>query len=386
MAKYWIEDNPKFYSCVKLVKTMVKHEADYALCIGMRSNGKSYSLKTLAVMCSLGLEPIKGLHLLPEKSIGEIKPRFFYLRRWDEDLDAKKITRYFADVPINEILNDGIVHTIVPYGSEIWLSHVDEKGKVTRDQLIGYSGSLNGAEHIKSNFFGTEQMCILYEEFITNGLYINGMGEPDELQQLVATVFRNNMPYHFIFLIGNTISQVNPYYRSWNLFRFGKQGEDTRDIYTYYKLNGDEVHIVVEKAKQRELDKKQSRLFFGQSEAAIVNGAWETKEVPKLPDKQENVKILYTIIFHSFGFSFAWNLVKCKNGLCLWVYPYTGDSIRRKQRVISDEFNESPYWSTWFKNNPVEMKMKTLYEDNKICFSDNLTGANFKQVLENYPF
>lgn len=382
---HFMKDDGEHYSAIPLIKSMIQNDANYGLSIGMRSNGKSFSIREFAIKLSLGIEPIKGYHLLKDKSEGVIKPRFVYLRRWDEDLGAKSINRYFGDTPYLQDITEG-EHTrgIEAWGSEIWLGHYEGEKKRTfiKDFIIGYSASLNNAEHIKSQYFGNELMVIIFEEFITNGVYINGMGEPNELQQLVATIIRNNAPYHFIFLVGNTISQINPYYRAWNLSNIPRQSPDTRDIYTYNKIDGTKVNIICEMARQRKLEHKTSKLFFGESEAAITQGAWETKEYPSIPTPYDDCTIIYKIVFDLFGMLFMMDYMRTKKGAFLFVYPFTG-KIKARMRVISDNFNESPYYSSWFINNPIENKIKDLYNDGKICYSDNLTGANFQQILEN---
>lgn len=383
---FYMKDDKEHYSAIPLIRTMLKHNANYGLSIGMRSNGKSFSIREFAIKMSLGIEPIRGEILLPPKSEGIIKPRFLYLRRWEEDLNAKGIKRYFSDVPYLQDITEGDnERAIEPYGSEIWLGHYEEAGNkkiFVRDSIIGYSASLNNAEHIKSQYFGDEMCIIIFEEFITNGLYIAGMGEPDELQQAVATIFRNKAPYHFIFLIGNTISQVNPYYRAWNLVNIPRQASDTRDIYTYEKLDGTTVNIVCEMARQRKLEEKTNKLFFGTSEGAITQGAWVSKEFPRLETPWDECKCLYKIIILLFGFQFVLCYMRGKSGFFLYVYPFTGQ-VKEKQRVITDEFHESPYYSYWFLDNQLEKKIAFLYNEKKICFSDNLTGANFSQIIEN---
>ncbi len=381
---YKMKDDKKHYTAIPLIRTMMREGANYAVTLGMRKNGKSYSIKEFATAISLGINPITKLPILKPYQEGTIAPRLFYLRRWQEDISSKEITRYFGDVPVDDMLDDGLHHYIKAFGSEIWICTGDEKtGKDVKEYHIGYSGDLNGAEHLKSQFFGKELMIVIYEEVVTNGVYINGMNEPRELLNLVSTVIRNDIEHPFIFLIGNTISQVCPYYRYFGLTNFHRQAQDTREVYHVKKLDGTIVNIIAENARQRIGHDHQSKLFFGQAEDSIVNGAWETQEYPTLPAKYEDCKKLYTIFYKSMDFLFAMELLKCKEGMFIFVRPHTTE-LRPKAIVISDTFNPSPRYSRWWPNNALGAIYADLYNNCKTCYSDNLTGTNFVQVMANY--
>ena len=67
-----------------------------------------------------------------------------------------------------------------------------------------------------------------------------------------------------------------------------------------------------------------------------------------------------------------------------WVYVYPYTQTRRIRRHITTEFSTDPFYSVGLKDTiPAEVKIKELMKEQKICFSDNLTGSDFKAVLDN---
>ena len=73
--------------------------------------------------------------------------------------------------------------------------------------------ALSASTHYKSTQYPFVKNMI-FEEFVTDGLYLQN--ECNLLMQLVSTVFRNRKDGK-VFLIGNTISRVCPYFYEWEL-------------------------------------------------------------------------------------------------------------------------------------------------------------------------
>ena len=92
------------------------------------------------------------------------KKRFILLRRWREDLSNLWIEKYFSDVDV-EGLTNGEYNCISCYRKTLYLSNVDDKGKVTRGEIIGYAMALSTEQHYSGGSF-LDVEDIIFEEFL----------------------------------------------------------------------------------------------------------------------------------------------------------------------------------------------------------------------------
>ena len=90
---------------------------------------------------------------------------------------------------------------------------------------------------------------------------------------------------------------------------------------------------------------------------------------------------MYKILYEYKTFRFIINLLLSdKNEPFLYIYPATKDNSNIK-RVVSDKYSIDRYTTTyltdlcWYDNIVVE-----LIKNNKICYSDNLSGTEFEQI------
>ena len=65
----------------------------------------------------------------------------------------------------------------------------------------------------------------------------------------------------------------------------------------------------------------------------------------------------------------------------LYVYPRTKKQ-RKIERLITDKFSDDIMTTRYFKDNRAEQYMVDCIANNKVCFSDNLTGNDFTNVVE----
>lgn len=338
------------------IKNLLSTNAQYLMLLGMRSNGKSYQVKKT----------------LLENAYND-RGKFVYLRRWKADLKQKFVTSYFEDMPIGKITNNEFseVRAINGYIYFVKL----KKGVIDSKLEIGRYCALNEAERYKSQTF-PGYTSIVYEEFITDSMYLDE--EPRTLQQFVSTVFRLNRGS--VFLVGNTISRVCPYFSEWCLDGVLRQKQGTIEIYHYHTEEDNIVDIAIEYCENT---KNENVMFFGQSAKQIISGEWDVKEVPKLPRKQYEYECVYEVLIKYQAFNFILQLlVEPKDGgVICFVYPHTKN--RKVYRVISDEFSDLPNVSNRLSNNvkPEQLIMNCIRLD-KICYSDNLTGSDFKKVIE----
>lgn len=353
----------KFYSCKKL-KSLDCH---YNMILGERSNGKSYSVKTESI-----IEAVEN----PNK-------KFIYLRRWDLDLKQSLVESYFSDVPI-DIITKGESNCITVWQKKIYTAKIDaDTGKLTRQKCIGYARALTMAEHYKSGSYPDVEN-IIYEEFIASQTYIQK--EPLELQQFVSTVARRRKIK--VWLIGNTISRLCPYFSEWELINIPFQKQGTIEIYEHrtdqFDENGNQIIIKIG-VEIAENSGNNSKMFFGSSSKMITSGVWQSEEKPHLPKSKEAYYVMYKIVVKYLNNKFYCELLKDKNtGAVVWyVQPKTTD-IQKNTRIITDILDFNPYSTIGFVPlNKPETIAFSFFKRKNIAYSDNLTGTDFENCYKN---
>ena len=88
------------------------------------------------------------------------------MRRYDLDNKDSLCTAYFADMPIQEI-TEGKYTLVTVFRKDIYFGHLDEKGKVCRDIIIGHTFSISASEHMKSLMYPNIYNIILHLHYIT---------------------------------------------------------------------------------------------------------------------------------------------------------------------------------------------------------------------------
>ena len=332
---------------------------DFLLLLGERSNGKSYSSKNLII-----------------RECYKSHKEFIYLRRYDLDVKDSLCVNYFGDCPI-ETMTGGEYTCIDVWRKGIYLSNIDENGKVKHGQKIGYCHGLSGAEHYKSLAF-PDVSYIIYEEVVSQtGRYI--FNEPSALQQYVSTIFRHRKGK--VILVGNTISRICPYYNEWNL-KVAKQKLGTVEDYIFHNDNGDDTRL---KVYLTDTLNYNTGMFFGLPAKNITKGAYDVTEQPHLPKPLTKYKTLYNVVVEYNEFKFLCTLFMDKenNDIVWYVQPKTTE-IKAGTRVISNKFYTNPLCTRSFRNplSATEQKIFNYIYTGKICFSDNLTGTEFQNIIQ----
>lgn len=128
-------------------------------------------------------------------------------------------------------------------------------------------------------------------------------------------------------------------------------------------------------------------MAIGNASKMVDSGSWQTLPQPHLPKSLKEYKKLYTFGFQYKGFKFLCNYLKdieCKE-TCWFVFPFYKD-FSNKIIVFSDEIRISKYWQrdiyNMSINNDSLKKLLGTFKENKIFFSDDLCGTDFKQVID----
>ena len=339
------------------ISNLLNTKAQWLMLLGQRANGKSYQVKKTVL-----------------EDAYNNKGKFVYLRRYRADIKQAFVTAYFDDMPISKITN-GEFDSVRALNGNIYFIRLSEECEPEEKRLIGRYCALNEAIRYKSQVF-KDYTSIVYEEFITDDVYLND--EPRLLQQFVSTVAR--LDTLRVFLIGNTLSRVCPYFSEWCLEGVLKQKQGTIDLYHYHMEDNTTVTIAVEYCANAN---NENTMFFGQSAKQIITGEWDVKELPKLPREQYHYEVIYEVKIEYQSFKFCMQLLvePIDGGLLCFVYPLTKD--RNIYRVLTDVFSDLPNVSNKLdKDKRPELLMMKCLQLNKICFSDNLTGSDFYKVMD----
>ena len=301
------------------------------------------------------------------------------LRRWKEDISNLWIEQYFADVDVQK-LTDGKYNCITQYRKVLYFSIYDvDTGKVKRIEKIGYVMSLSTEQHMSSASF-LDVDIIIFEEFMERGNYIPH--EPDRLMIFYSTIDRKRGTTK-LFMVGNSISKVCPYIKEWGLndiFRKLNQGEiKTKEI----QNEENKVTIAIEFCKSS----GGKTMAIGNASSMIDKGSWQTYPQPKLPKNYNEYEILY-----SFGFSYQGFKFECKymidtetSDTFFYIYPKTKD-FKENEIIFSDEIKTTMYYQRDIYNISIKNdKLKNLFsnfKENKIFYSSDLCGTDFKQVID----
>lgn len=351
----------KRYDITNLLKT----NAEYMIILGQKSNGKSYQVKKTVIEDSY-----------------KNGNRFVYLRRWDTDAKAKKVNRYFEDMPIKELTN-GEFDGIRAYMDKLFFTQLIN-GRHSRVKECGYYCALNQQEHNASMTF-LNPKYIVFEEFITTNYYLDN--ETAELQKLINTIGRNEKTH--TFLVGNTFTRVCPYFNDYELDGILKQPQGTIKIYPQ-RVDHQIINIAVEYCEEM---KNANAVNIGKAAKAINSGVWNTNEYP-IRERGRNYDLIYQILIDYDSFKFVMELLYDEdyNNYTLYVYPMT---LKNKQfrRIITNRYSPSPYITNTFylpfqtKNERVmkiENLMRELLRNGDIIFSDNVTGTDFTNCVKTY--
>lgn len=338
-------------------KAIFETGADYMLVFGQNCAGKSYQGK---------------LECIERWKAGE---RFFFLRRWQSDINQNIATAYFDDMPISE-LTDGEWDDIEARSGEYYFTRINSEGIKERSDCVGYYGALNEWQRYKSRVF-LNCTFILYEEYITDGIYLDD--EPEKLFRMRTTIFRDHPGK--VLMLGNSISRIVPYHIQWSLNNIPKMEQGTIELYRMVDMD-DANKVVLIAVEYGGKLKGTGSGYFGQSAKTIVTGEWDVKNFPRLPNDHIDYEKVYELVVEYQNFKFVLELlVDPEEGTkVVFVYPKTTN--RKIDRLITEKFSTDMNVSRYFRDNRPEAYIQECIASERVCYSDNLTATDFNGVLE----
>lgn len=341
------------------VERLEKIQGDIIILNGGRNTGKSYSVKVLMLR-----EAFKAIN---KNNICECK--FIYLRRFHDDTKDIYSQTYFDDINISLITN-GKYNSVIVYRHEIYLGNIDENGKQTRDVNIGRVCSMTKVITYKSQVFANYKY-IVFEEFVSDQYTVD---EPNKLLNFMSTVFRDRKGV--VYMIGNLVSRFNPYFREWELTGAMTQALDTIDSYRF-----EDVNIKVWRCPD---GVNLNKMAFGHAKKAIDGVEYESTVQPHLDIDREQAQLIYTLVLQHNEIMYLMELLSVDNNIIWYVSPKT-TPIRKNTRVVTNKFTPDAITTNSFIGlNENEARAFDLLRRNKVCFSDNLTGTEFKQIIKFY--
>lgn len=177
--------NIKWYS----LDNILKHDAQYYMIFGERSNGKSYAVDKYIL-----------------DKFFQDGEQFAFVKRYEDDIKTKYMTEVFT--PLEPYILEKYGYRIKFYRGT-WLAYEDgTEGKISECKVMGYAFSLNNVNRTKATSY-PNVTTILFEEFMS----IDCTYLPDELNlflNLISTIvrYRHNVK---IFMLANAISKYSPY-------------------------------------------------------------------------------------------------------------------------------------------------------------------------------
>lgn len=249
---------------------ILKHDGQYYIIYGERSNGKSYALDKYV----LDKYFTKG-------------EQFVIAKRYAEDMSSTICASML--VPLYDYVLEEYGYYIRFYQGK-WFATQDKDIPITKQEIIGYAQSLNTVERFKGSQF-PKVTTIIFEEFMSlKNNYLND--EISLLLNLVSTIARkrNNVK---IFMLGNAISKYSPYSEALGIrldkLKFNDIIEKT---FTYGKAK---TKFIIERSKHVEIDDNtDSYTNFGKVSSSMINdGLFETSNYKRFNDGicfNENIK------------------------------------------------------------------------------------------------
>lgn len=337
--------------------------ANYNLIYGEKSNGKSYQVKHK-----------KGI----EKYL-KTGRRFILMRRWESDLTSAWIESYFSDVDIQKLTNNKY-NCVTKFRNELYLTTMTEDYKKKRGEKIGYAIPISLEQRYSgASFLDVDD--IIVEEFMSRGIYI--VNEPSKLMTFYSTVDRKRGTTK-LWLVGNTVSRVCPYLKEWGLYDIMKNQKQGDINTTIIHNEENDVKIAVEYCRSS----GGKTMAIGQAKNMIDKGEWQTDIQPKLPKSYKAYDILFRFGFQYQSFKFICEYLVDKQEKkypCWFIYPYN-KNFWDNFIVFSDEIKLSPYWQRDIYNITIKNeKLKHLFQsfrEDKIFFSSDMCGTDFKQVID----
>lgn len=375
----------KYYSLANILK----EKADYNVIYGLRSNGKTFSVKDVILFGfhdkKLGID-INGY--LEDGSQGAI------IRRMEEDFRKGRGASMWADMVDNplkgnmiEKASNGKWNNVKFYNMQWYLTKTENGKEIEMDNIpFCYAFALSSAEHYKSNSYPKINKTLLDEFIASVGYLIN---EFTLYTSILSTIIRDRDGV-YNFLCGNSINKVNPYFTEMGLTNCKNQKKNTIDVYRYGESD---LKVAVEYTGTLEDDnkkpiKRKSDKYFAFDNPRlkmITTGDWELDIYPHLPYKYKPKDILYIYFIKYENEIYQCEIIDIDSQNKPFTY------IHRKTTPIKDGETNIIYSSDYSIEpnhkrkiihalSNIEKKIVWFFKNERVFYQDNEVG----NMIENY--
>ena len=234
---------------------ILKHEGQYYIIYGERSNGKSYAT---------------AKYVLDKYfTTGE---QFVICKRFQEDMSATICSTMLTPL-YDYVLKEYGYH--IRFFQSKWYATQDIDTPITKQEVIGYAQALNTVERYKGSQY-PKVTTIIFEEFMSlKGNYIPS--EINLLLNLVSTITRKRTNVK-VFMLGNAISKYSPYSDALGIRLDKLKFNDI--IEKKFKYGKVATTFVIERSKHVAIDDNTSSYSnFGKVNSSMINeGMFETSQ------------------------------------------------------------------------------------------------------------
>lgn len=347
------------------VEPLMLLNTTYAISFGERSRGKTYS--------SL----LWGLKNIVVKS-GYTK-QFAYVRRWDIDFQGKRGKALFDALVVNgeiEKVTNGEWNSVYYYSGRWWFEKIDDDGKKTRaEEPFAYAFAINTFEHDKSVSYPNIDF-IIFDEFISRNQYIGD--EFNIFLNVLSTIirYRDNVR---VLMLGNTVSQENPYFHEMGIYYKAKTMKPGDTI--QFKSPESEMTIALEFTDNNENGKPSDIYFDFKTSGAsmITSGAWEIGKYPRLPFwvKIKPMDIVFKYFIVIYDEILQCEVIEKENMFFTYIHKKT-TPIQDEDYDIVFSTEQDPRFN-WRRDilrpfDDLGKKIKYFFTSDSVFYQDNETG------------
>lgn len=353
----------KYYS----LKKILKHNAQYNIIIGERSNGKTYAVL------------YHGL-----KKAWENGEQLAIIRRWRDDFVGKNGQQMFsalAETGAVAEITGGEFTNIFYKASRWYLGNFDDKGKPELEpEPIAYAFALTAMEHDKSTSY-PKVTTVLFDEFMTRSGYL-----PDEFilfMNVLSTIIRQRDNVQ-IFMCANTVNKYCPYFKEMGLSHVRDMKQGTIEVYTYGESK---LRVAVEYCRPAG-QSKQSDTYFAFDNPKlnmIKSGVWELDVYPHCPYKYKPKDIVFKYFIQFDGQTLCCEIVDVDGKRFTFIHPHTKeftDKQLQHELIYGTDFYPDPNRKRKITvaKTTLENRILWYYQYDKVFYADNETG----EIVRNY--
>ena len=357
----------KYYDIRHMLKEFP--DAHYYMCIGERSNGKTYSSMDYCI-----------------ENFARDGEQFAYVRRYGEDIKIAQMSELFSGHIKNDRISQlthGEWTTIVFERKKFYFARYDEGEKIVKSPIpCGFVFDLSGMEHYKSVAF-PDITTIVFDEFMSRRGYLPN--EFELFQNLLSTIIRlrNNVK---IFMLANTVNKYCPYFAEMGLNHVKEQKQGTIDIYRYGESG---LQVAVEYCESAtNKGGKASDVYFSFDNPRlqmITQGSWEINAYPRLPFKPRPKDVIFEFFVHFDNEYVHGEVLKAPDngGYVLFFHPKTTEIKNPDKDWVYTDYPSCRlnYRMQLTKQGDyLSRKIMSMFRENRVFYATNECG----EIIRNY--